>query len=303
MSKLLHGTTNKPSDKLDNRFVIILPTYNRSSLLVRAVNSIKAQKHNNWQCVIVNDGSSDNTSEVAENLAKTDSRIHILSKPNGGVNAARNTGIEYALSHFEEFYFLFIDDDDYLHTDCFEHASRSIYNHCDYKWHGFNSLKISNGRKVSRVKNYGANNYINDLMFGKNWRGDITSFIHCSLIENVRYCKEIKNGEEWIFWSQLAKKNDVFINNIPGSYKDYLPAGLTRSGFNRDKAIHVMKLKIKMLTPIVGEKKLIHQHVSLAKNLYQSGDKDGAKKILTKVFKLNPYYLRQYPHWVRQLFY
>ena len=110
----------------------------------------------------------------------------------------------------------------------------------------------------------------------------------------------VKNG---IFGSQLAIENDVYIVDEPGSYKDYLPEGLTKSGFNRDKAIQVMRLKLEILSPIVGEKKMIHQIITLSKNYYQKGQKKKARDLLIKTFKLNPFYLRQYPHWIKQLLY
>lgn len=297
-----HDIQSKNSSD-ENYFIVILPTFNRAHLLLRAIESIRNQNHTNWQCIIVNDGSTDNSHAIISEQKESDPRIHYLEQSNQGVNAARNSGIEYAQSNFNDFYFLFIDDDDYLDPSCFSYANESIFKNSNYKWHGFNCINTCNGKKISRIKKYGRNNYINDLMFGKNWRGDITSFIHNSLINQLRYCTEIVNGEEWFFWSQLSEKNDVFINNLPGSYKDFLPQGLTKSGFNRDKAIQVIKLKIKILSPLVGEKKMVHQLVTLAKNLYQEGEKTEAKKVLMKVFKLKPFYFRQYFHWIKQLFY
>lgn len=299
------STNNNQTQWLPNEncFIVILPTYNRANLLIRAIESIQSQKHTNWKCIVVNDGSSDNTGDLIATKIKVDSRIHYLEQSNQGVNAARNTGIEFAQSIASDFYFLFIDDDDYLHQSCFEYANASIDKNNEYNWHGFNCINTTNGKKISRIYRYGKNNYINDLMFGKNWRGDITSFIHNRLIGDLRYCKDIFNGEEWFFWSQLSAKGDVFINDLPGSYKDFLPQGLTKSGFNRDKAIQVIRLKVKILSPLVGEKKLTHQFVTLAKNLYQEGKKSEARQILKKVFKLKPLYLRQYSHWIRQFFY
>lgn len=293
----------KESSAEEKCFIIILPTYNRADLLIRAIQSIQRQNHSNWHCVVINDGSSDNTAEAIIDQQKVDSRIHYIEQSNQGVNAARNSGIEYAQKKFDNFYYLFIDDDDYLHQNCFDYANSSIEENKDYNWHGFNCINTIDGEKISRIKTYGPNNYINDLMFGNNWRGDITSFIHNSLVNRCRYCTEIFNGEEWFFWSQLSEKNDVFINNLPGSYKDYLPQGLTKSGFNRDKAIQVIKLKIRVLSPLVGEKRMVHQLVTLAKNLYQEGNKVEAKRVLLRVFKLKPLYFRQYSHWIKQLFY
>lgn len=285
-------------------FVIIIPSYMRSDLLKRALDSIKTQGYENWNCVVINDGSTDKTESIVKKYVNHDHRVHYLKQENSGVNVARNTGIEYAKSKFDNFYYLFIDDDDYLAEDCLSKANNSILEQPDYKWHGFNCINSDKtAKKISRIKSYGPNNYISDLMFGQNWRGDITSFIHNSLVDDLRFCQEFKNGEEWYFWSQLAVNNDTLISDTPGSFKDYLPTGLTKSGFNRDKAIQVLKFKLKILSPIVSETKMIHQVVSLAKNLYQQGNKVEARKYLFQAFSINPLYLRQYPHWIKQLFY
>lgn len=284
-------------------FVIVVPTYNRAELLIRALTSIKDQAYENWMCVVVNDGSTDATDDRVLAYIRNEDRFLYIKQENKGVNAARNAGIELIQQSIDDGYYIFIDDDDYLSQQCLLQAEAMLRAHAGYKWYGFNCVNSEDHTKISRVKNYGANNYINDLMFGNNWRGDITSFIHTSLVGDLRFCKEVKNGEEWYFWAQLSINNDVFIVNEVGSFKDYLPAGLTKSGFNRDKAIQVLLLKLKILSPIVGDKKMIHQIISLSKNYYQQGEKVQARTFLRKAFKLNPFYLRQYSHWIKQLFY
>lgn len=284
-------------------FVIVLPTYNRSKLLIRALKSISNQRYNNWRCIIVDDGSSDDTNTIVSNFIAEENRFKYIKQENEGVNSARNNAIYFVESLNEDCYYMFIDDDDYLSDDCLSKASSMVLRHSGYRWFGFNCINSKTHKKISKVKRYGANNYLRDLMFGKNWRGDITSFIHSSIIGDLRFCTEIKNGEEWYFWSQLAINDDVYIVDEIGSFKDYLPAGLTKTGFNRDKAIEVIQLKLKILSPIVGDKMMIHQIVTLAKNYYQSGQKQEAKAYLKKAFELNPFYFRQYFHWIKQFFY
>ena len=284
-------------------FVIILPTYTRSELLIRALKSIQSQCYSSWKCVVVDDGSTDNTESVANDFMLQDDRIDYVKQTNLGVNAARNTAIELISEITDDYYYIFIDDDDYLAERCLEKAAACISENPNYCWYGFNCIDSCTQQKISKIKAYGRNNYISDLMFGNGWRGDITSFIHSSIIDGLRFCREVKNGEEWYFWSQLSVKHDVFIKDEAGSFKDYLPSGLTKSGFNRDKTIQVLNLKLTILSPIVGERKMIHQIVTLAKNYYQQDCKPEARALLRKAFKLNPLYLRQYSHWIKQLFY
>lgn len=283
----------------DPLFVIIVPTYSRSKLLMRALESIQNQDYKNWKCVIVNDGSSDDTDTQVKEFIGEDDRYLYIRQENKGVNAARNTGIELADKSIDSCFYIFIDDDDYLSDRCLSRASLHISSNLSYKWFGFNCINIETQQKVSRIKSYGFNNYIRDFMFGHNWRGDITSVVHSSILGDLRFCTEIKNSEEWYFWAQLSIGNNTLLIDEPGAFKDYLPEGLTNTGFNRDKAIQVQLLKLKVLSPIVGERKMIHQIVTLAKNYYQSGKKEEARIYLKKAFKLNPLYLRQYTHWIK----
>ena len=86
----------------------IIPTYNRAERLGRAIDSVLAQTYSNWQLIVVDDGSTDDTKEVVE--GKRDDRIQYVYQANAEVSAARNTG----MSHIDGEYFGFVDDDDLL---------------------------------------------------------------------------------------------------------------------------------------------------------------------------------------------
>lgn len=87
---------------------VILPTYNRESLLSFSIGAILNQTISDFELIIVNDGSQDHTSEIIDQYARQDSRIVVVNKPNGGLGSARNAGIERARG----IYITFIDDDD-----------------------------------------------------------------------------------------------------------------------------------------------------------------------------------------------
>jgi glycosyltransferase involved in cell wall biosynthesis len=87
---------------------IILPTYNRAALLRTAVESVFQQSHTNWELLIVDDGSTDETPELLHQLAKVDMRLHCFRQPNEGPSSARNAG----LSHSEGVFVTFLDSDD-----------------------------------------------------------------------------------------------------------------------------------------------------------------------------------------------
>lgn len=90
---------------------IIVPCYNHAQFLDEALQSVLNQTYNNWECIIVNDGSPDNTKEVASRWCKNDHRFLYLEKQNGGLSSARNAGITISKGE----YILPLDADDILH--------------------------------------------------------------------------------------------------------------------------------------------------------------------------------------------
>jgi glycosyltransferase involved in cell wall biosynthesis len=97
---------------------IIIPCYNQGQYLEEALESVLNQTHLAWECIIVNDGSPDNTEHVALEWCKKDTRIKYLKKENGGLSAARNTGIAIAKAEF----ILPLDADDKLGNNYIEFA-------------------------------------------------------------------------------------------------------------------------------------------------------------------------------------
>lgn len=89
---------------------VIVPIYNVEAYLLRCVNSIKEQTYNNLEIILVDDGSPDNCGRICDELAKTDGRILVIHKENGGLSDARNRGLDAATGE----YIVFVDSDDYI---------------------------------------------------------------------------------------------------------------------------------------------------------------------------------------------
>ncbi len=95
---------------------IIVPVYNIKEYLPRCVCSIRRQTYQNLEILLVDDGSTDGTGELCEELAREDARIRVLHKENGGTSSARNLGLASALGD----YIGFVDSDDYIEKDMYE---------------------------------------------------------------------------------------------------------------------------------------------------------------------------------------
>lgn len=92
---------------------IIIPVYNAAKHLHQCIESIIAQTHRDWELILVNDGSKDDSLNICREFATKDSRIIVIDKLNGGVSSARNRGLDEARGEW----ITFVDADDWLDTD------------------------------------------------------------------------------------------------------------------------------------------------------------------------------------------
>lgn len=95
---------------------VIVPVYNIEEYLERCVESVRNQTYENLEILLVNDGSTDGSGALCEELAKKDGRICVFHKKNGGSSSARNLGISQAKGE----YLGFVDSDDYISKDMYE---------------------------------------------------------------------------------------------------------------------------------------------------------------------------------------
>ena len=107
---------------MGEKISVIVPVYNVEAYLEMCVESILKQTYTNLEILLVNDGSTDNSGELCDQLAQRDQRIRVIHKENGGLSDARNRGIEEASSDLIGF----IDSDDYIDEDMYETLYRQM---------------------------------------------------------------------------------------------------------------------------------------------------------------------------------
>lgn len=103
---------------------IIIPIYNSEKYIDKCVKSVLNQTYKDFELLIIDDGSNDNSAQICDEFAASDSRIRVIHKKNEGVSVARNTGIELARGE----YITFIDSDDYYEKDFLINAITKIEN-------------------------------------------------------------------------------------------------------------------------------------------------------------------------------
>lgn len=108
---------------------IVVPVYKVEKYLHRCVNSILIQTFADYELILIDDGSPDSCPQICDELADSNERVHVIHQQNGGLSAARNTGIEWALKNSESKWITFIDSDDWVHPTYLEellHAATTL---------------------------------------------------------------------------------------------------------------------------------------------------------------------------------
>lgn len=122
---------------------ILVPIYNKEKYLNRCILSVKVQSYQNWELLLINDGSSDASSNICKDFLISDDRIVYFEQNNKGVSAARNTAIELATGK----YICCIDPDDYIEETLFEKCLSYMQNEIDCIVYGINKVDHKNRKK------------------------------------------------------------------------------------------------------------------------------------------------------------
>lgn len=178
---------------------IILCTYNRAALLPRAIDSVLKQTYDNWELVVVDDGSKDNTRALVSKYMDADSRISYFHKWNSGLAEARNTGIRLAIGD----YLCFLDSDDEFAPTHLE--TRVHYLDRERNWdvdflHG--GMKLIGPRAKQYVVDL--TNPEKKIHLSKCHVGG-TFFFHRRVLKRVKRFKPIPFGEDFDFYKRVEK--------------------------------------------------------------------------------------------------
>ncbi len=205
---------------------VIVPCYNQAEYLSEALDSVLGQTYSNWECVIVNDGSTDNTEIIAKEYCKKDTRFKYLFQDNAGVAEARNNGIKKSSGE----YVLPLDGDDFINNDFIDIAVSFFTSD--------SSIKLV----YPRVELFGVENRtwdlpqysFNGLLF-QNMIVCTAMYKKSDFDKTSGYNTEMKDGyEDWDFWvSFLNKEDKVF--QADGCILFYRLKSISRNIISGDK--------------------------------------------------------------------
>lgn len=150
---------------------IIIPTYNRAHLISETLESILAQTYTNWECIIVDDASTDNTVEIIDKFIKKDNRFALYIRPNDlpkGASSCRNLGIKNNNGK----YVLFLDSDDLIESFCLENRITTVNQNKNYDFYIFKTQiffeKLTNLGTIfnQNLQEYTDENYLEEFLKG-----------------------------------------------------------------------------------------------------------------------------------------
>ena len=225
---------------------VIVPVYNVEKYIEKCLESIKAQSFDDFECLIINDGTKDNSVEIAKKTVDGDSRFIFYGKENGGLSDARNFGIEKAKGE----YLCFIDSDDYIDKDLLKlsydmakkHGSDIVCFDMYYDWENRN-LEVSKGANFNEITTYKENRdviFINNSANNKLYRKEF--------LINRRFVKGMWYEDMAVIPVWLAKANNVSYVNKPLYYYVQREGSITLNAderiFDIYKALDMVKEKL-----------------------------------------------------------
>ena len=197
---------------MEEKVSIVIPAYNAATFIERTVEKIKKQSYANWELLIVNDGSKDNTGTVIDNIANADERIVALHQENGGEISARRTGAIHASGKWVTF----VDADDMLPETAI--ASLIKYNQTGIDMI-VGTMHVQNFKPTGeKFEDYVYQNQKTGIINGTEFAcGVLTSHIQMSACGKL-YKKSILDSFPWCLDKQIKQNPDLLMNVGIGAY-------------------------------------------------------------------------------------
>lgn len=206
---------------------VVIPTYNRRELIVEAIESVLAQTYSDFEIIVVDDGSTDDT---AERLRPYMNRVQYVVQRNRGVAAARNAGIQLAQGEF----ICFLDSDDLWEPVKLEAQLRFTRDHPEYglistEIMGFDAERKSAGQSKAKMYEIRNGMVLEHLLFG-NWIQTSTVMLRRSCLDEVGWFDEDVGqfGEDWLLWMRVASRFPVYFLPEPLVSYRFHPGQLTQ---------------------------------------------------------------------------
>ncbi|MBP3684236.1 MAG: glycosyltransferase family 2 protein [Oscillospiraceae bacterium] len=213
---------------------VIVPVYKVEPFLRRCVDSILSQTYGDFELILVDDGSPDRCGEICDCYAQQDSRVHVIHQENGGLSAARNTGIDYVSANSDSQWLSFVDSDDWVHPDFLKELleaaekNRCLVSACNF----YHTTGIPIPKNFERKVRYMQTDDYYCGEFGNAIPAACGKLYNRSLFEKLRYPVGKLHEDEFTTYRALYRAGTVAVVSA-GLYAYFQnPNGITRSAWN-----------------------------------------------------------------------
>ncbi|WP_080055456.1 glycosyltransferase family 2 protein [Spirosoma aerolatum] len=212
-------------------FSIVIPLYNKAKYIKKAIESVLDQTCQDFELIIVNDGSTDKSLEIVTHF--TDPRIKIINQENLGVSIARNNGVKIACYDF----IAFLDADDWWHSSFLDELAILIQDYEDATFYGTNYYYIKNGKSRIEWKGLPENFASGYIDYVSIYAKSFCVPINCSFVAVRKsaflsvggFCPTLRLGEDFNLWIRLALIGKVAYLNKPLAFSNQDVDGSNRA--------------------------------------------------------------------------
>lgn len=222
---------------------VIVPVYKVEAFLSRCVDSILDQTYADFELILVDDGSPDNSGAICEEYAAKDMRIHVIHRQNGGLSAARNTGIDWAFANSDSQWLAFVDSDDWVHPEYLRlllkavEQEQCLISACGFYRSAGEPLPEDDRDKILSVEaeDYYCGEY-HDGVTAVAWN----KLYHRSLFEKLRYPEGKLHEDEFTTYQAIFAAGSVAV--IPARLHAYYqnPNGIMNAQWS-PKRMHMLE--------------------------------------------------------------
>lgn len=263
---------------------IIIPCYNQAAYLPETLESILSQTYQNWECIIVNDGSPDNTADIAQNYCKIDSRFNYVYKQNGGLSSARNFGIINSRGN----YLQFLDSDDLLTSSKIETQLYvfELNPSCDIAYCEPKFFIVREGHKeffnkykpgILPTENFKEFAVLQQVI-KHNFNVVSSPIISRGLVNKVGMFDEgLKSNEDWDYWARCAFLGANFFISLDEHATTLIRVADASMSTNYNRMLH--------------SELFVREKIRLFLNLYNGKDKKHLESLSDKYMLKNKIFL------------
>lgn len=215
------------------QFSVIIPCYKQAEYLSEALASVLGQTYPDWECIIVDDGSPDDTGRVAAEWVKRDGRFHYVEKSNGGLPSARNAGLSRAAGQFVHF----LDADDYIVPEMYSRAREVFASRPEASavYSGCRLIGVAGKLHCEIPARSESADWFHELLGGNLWPCHAVLSRKDVVEAAGAFDTTLKSCEDWDLWLRMASLGGMFVP-MEGTFACYRqhPDSMSR---NRDRML------------------------------------------------------------------